>query len=250
MLKDKVAVVTGAGTGIGKEVALLFGKNRAKVVVNYRSSEQKAFAVRDEIIKMGSEAVAVQGDISRPQDCRKIIDTAVNEFGRIDILVNNSGAGLIKNSILDISDEEYERVMKTNVDGTYHMTVYALEEMEKNENGGSIVSISSSAVAQPSSGNAVYAMSKTAVELLMRSIAQNHGVNKIRCNIVAPGPTETDMVNEYFDDEKRKRVSGEIPLRRFGDPKETAQAVLFFASDMSSYVTGQKIHVDGGRTIR
>ena len=250
MLKDKVAVITGAGTGIGREVALLFGRNRAKVVVNYRSSEQKAFKVRDDILAMGSEAIAVQGDISKIEDCRKIIDTAVDTFGRIDILVNNSGAGLIKESILDITEEEYERVMKTNVDGTYHMTVFALKEMEKNPDGGSIVSISSSAVAQPSSGNAVYAMSKTAIELLMRSIAQNHGVNGIRCNIVAPGPTETDMVNDYFDEAKRKRVTGEIPLRRFGDPKETAQAVLFFASDMSSYVTGQKIHVDGGRTIR
>ena len=199
---------------------------------------------------MGSEAIAVQGDISKIEDCRKIIDTAVDSFGRIDILINNSGAGLIKDSILDITEEEYERVMKTNVDGTYHMTVFALKEMEKNPEGGSIVSISSSAVAQPSSGNAVYAMSKTAIELLMRSIAQNHGVNGIRCNIVAPGPTETDMVNDYFDEAKRKRVTGEIPLRRFGNPKETAQAVLFFASDMSSYVTGQKIHVDGGRTIR
>ena len=250
MLKDRVAVITGAGTGIGREVALLFGRNRAKVVVNYRSSEQKAFQVRDEIIEMGSEAIAVQGDISKIEDCRKIIDTAVDSFGRIDILINNSGAGLIKDSILDITEEEYERVMKTNVDGTYHMTVFALKEMEKNPEGGSIVSISSSAVAQPSSGNAVYAMSKTAIELLMRSIAQNHGVNGIRCNIVAPGPTETDMVNDYFDEAKRKRVTGEIPLRRFGNPKETAQAVLFFASDMSSYVTGQKIHVDGGRTIR
>lgn len=250
MLKDRVAVITGAGTGIGREVALLFGRNRAKVVVNYRSSEQKAFQVRDEIIEMGSEAIAVQGDISKIEDCRKIIDTAVDSFGRIDILINNSGAGLIKESILDITEEEYERVMKTNVDGTYHMTVFALKEMEKNPEGGSIVSISSSAVAQPSSGNAVYAMSKTAIELLMRSIAQNHGVNGIRCNIVAPGPTETDMVNDYFDEAKRKRVTGEIPLRRFGNPKETAQAVLFFASDMSSYVTGQKIHVDGGRTIR
>lgn len=250
MLKDRVAVITGAGTGIGREVALLFGRNRAKVVVNYRSSEQKAFQVRDEIIEMGSEAIAVQGDISKIEDCSKIIDTAVDSFGRIDILINNSGAGLIKESILDITEEEYERVMKTNVDGTYHMTVFALKEMEKNPEGGSIVSISSSAVAQPSSGNAVYAMSKTAIELLMRSIAQNHGVNGIRCNIVAPGPTETDMVNDYFDEAKRKRVTGEIPLRRFGNPKETAQAVLFFASDMSSYVTGQKIHVDGGRTIR
>ena len=219
MLKDRVAVITGAGTGIGREVALLFGRNRAKVVVNYRSSEQKAFQVRDEIIEMGSEAIAVQGDISKIEDCRKIIDTAVDSFGRIDILINNSGAGLIKESILDITEEEYERVMKTNVDGTYHMTVFALKEMEKNPEGGSIVSISSSAVAQPSSGNAVYAMSKTAIELLMRSIAQNHGVNGIRCNIVAPGPTETDMVNDYFDEAKRKRVTGEIPLRRFGNPK-------------------------------
>ena len=250
MLNNKVAIVTGAGTGIGREVALLFGRNHARVVVNYRSSEEKAFAVRDEIISMGSEAIAVKGDISKKEDCRKIVDAAVNTYGRLDILVNNSGAGLIKNSILEISDEEYERVMRTNVDGTYHMTVFALEEMEKAGNGGSIVSISSSAVAQPSSGNAVYAMSKTAIELLMRSVAQNHGVNGIRCNIVAPGPTETDMVHDYFDEAKRKRVTGEIPLRRFGDPRETAQAVLFFASDMSSYVTGQKIHVDGGRTIR
>ncbi len=250
MLKGKVAIVTGAGTGIGKEVARLFGKNHAKVVLNYRSSEKEANKIKKEIEDMGCEAITVKADISDYDDCKNLVNSAIEAFGHIDILINNSGMGLTKNSILDITNEEYHKLMKINLDGTYYMTTLVLAEMEKQKTGGSIVSISSSAVAQPSSGNGVYAMSKAAIELLMRSVAQNHGEHGIRCNIVAPGPTETNMVNEYFDEEKRKRVTKEIPLRRFGDPKETAQAVLFFASDMSSYVTGQKIHVDGGRTIR
>lgn len=250
MLTGKVAIVTGAGTGIGKEVAKLFGKNHASVVLNYRSSEKEANAVKEEIEKMGSKAITVKADISKYDDCKNLVQTAVKEFGHIDILINNSGMGLTRDTILDITNEEYHRLMTINIDGTYYMTTLVLEQMEKQKTGGSIVSISSSAVAQPSSGNGVYAMSKAAIELLMRSVAQNHGEHGIRCNIVAPGPTETNMVNEYFSEEKRRRVTKEIPLRRFGDPKETAQAVLFFASDMSSYVTGQKIHVDGGRTIR
>lgn len=250
MLSGKVAIVTGAGTGIGKEVAKLFGKNHASVVVNYRSSEKEANQVKKEIEEMGAKAITVKADISNYEDCKKILEKTLETFGHVDILVNNSGMGLSKGNILDITNEEYHKVMKTNIDGTYYMTTLVLKQMEEQGKGGSIVSISSSAVAQPSSGNGPYAMSKAAVELLMRSIAQNHGEHGIRCNIVAPGPTETNMVKEFFDDEKRQRVTKEIPLRRFGDPKETAQAVLFFASDMSSYVTGQKIHVDGGRTIR
>lgn len=250
MLSGKVAIVTGAGTGIGKEVAKLFGKNHASVVVNYRSSEKEANEVKKEIEAMGAKAITVKADISNYEDCKKILNETLNAFGHVDILVNNSGMGLSKGNILDITNEEYHRVMKTNIDGTYYMTTLVLKQMEDQGKGGSIVSISSSAVAQPSSGNGPYAMSKAAVELLMRSIAQNHGEHGIRCNIVAPGPTETNMVKEFFNEEKRQRVTKEIPLRRFGDPKETAQAVLFFASDMSSYVTGQKIHVDGGRTIR
>jgi len=250
MLKGKVAIVTGAGTGIGKAVAELFGKNHADVVINYRSSEKSASEVKENIEKMGSKAITVKADISNYTDCENLVNKTIEEFGHIDILVNNSGMGLSKGSILDITDEEYHKLMQINLDGTYYMTTLVLKEMEKQNKGGSIVSISSSAVAQPSSGNGAYAMSKAGVELLMRSVAQDHGVNKIRCNIVAPGPTETDMVREFFSEEKRKRVTKEIPLRKFSEPEEVAQAVLFFASDMSSNVTGQKIHVDGGRTIR
>ena len=155
MLTNKVAIVTGAGTGIGKEVAKLFGKNHASVVINYRSSEKEANEVKKEIEQMGSKA----------------------------------------------------KTVKTNIEGTYYMTTLTLKQMEELGTGGSIVSISSSAVAQPSSGNGPYAMSKAAVELLMRSIAQNHGVNGIRCNIVAPGPTETNMVKEFFDEPKRNSSS-------------------------------------------
>lgn len=250
MLKGKVAIVTGAGTGIGKACAKKLADNHAKVVINYHSSEKKAKALMDEILASGEEAMIVQADISNYDDCKRLVDETVKTYGKVDILVNNSGVGLEKNSILEISNDEYHKLVKTNLDGTFYMSKLVLKQMEDQGNGGSIISISSSGVAQPSSGNSVYAATKAGVELLMRSIAQNHGENGIRCNIVAPGPTKTDMFNIFFDEEKAKRVEKEIPLRRFGEPEEVANAVLFFASDMSSYVTGQKFHVDGGRTIR
>lgn len=250
MLKDKVAIVTGAGTGIGKAVALLFAKNHADVVINYNSSAKAANEVKEEVEKIGARAIVVQADVSKKEDCANLVNETIKEFGKIDILINNSGMGLIRGSILDITDEEYHRLMDINLNGTYYMTTLVLEVMQKQGTGGSIVSISSSAVAQPSSGNGPYAMSKAGIELLMRSVAQNHGEEGIRCNIVAPGPTQTEMFETYFDDAKKEKTLKEIPLRRFGDPAETAQAVLFFASDMSSYITGQKVHVDGGRTIR
>ena len=250
MLQGKSALITGGATGIGKAIVELFAKNHAKIALNYRSSEESARKIEEELKNIGADVFLIKGDIINKEDCKKIVEETVKHFGSLDILINNAGMGLERESILDITDDEFNKIIDTNLKGTYHMSVNALKVMEKQENGGSIVSISTSAVAQPSSGNGPYAMSKTGVELLMRSIAQNHGVNKVRCNIVAPGPTKTQMFESYFDEEKKNRVVNEIPLRRFGDTMEVANACLFFASDMSSYVTGQKIHVDGGRTIR
>ena len=137
-----------------------------------------------------SAVFLIKGDIINKEDCKRIVEETVKHFGSLDILINNAGMGLEKKSILDITDDEFNKIIDINLKGTYHMSINALRVMEKQENGGSIVSISTSAVAQPSSGNGPYAMSKTGIELLMRSIAQNHGVNKVRCNIVAPGPTK------------------------------------------------------------
>ncbi len=250
MLTGKVALITGAGSGIGKETAKILAENHAKVVINYRKSEDGAKKLKTDLLKNGLEAEIVQGDILIPQDCRRIVDFTVKTYGKIDILINNSGDGLARDSILDITQEEFDNVIDTNIKGTYHCTIQAIKHMKKQGSGGSIVSISTSAVKQPRGGTGPYVMTKAAIELFMLALAQEFGEFGIRCNTISPGPNKTPMLESFFTEERIKQVASGIPLRRVGQPTDIANGILYLVSDMSSYVTGQNIVIDGGRTIR
>ncbi|HAE60882.1 MAG TPA: beta-ketoacyl-ACP reductase [Eubacteriaceae bacterium] len=249
MLKGKVAVVTGASKGIGRAIAVELAKNGADIVINYCSSEKAAKDLKKIIEDLGSKAVLCCCDVSVPEQSKALIDLAVNEFGKIDILVNNAGIGLAPPSALDISNEDFAKVIDINLKGTFYCSMEAIKEMMKNKSG-KIIGISSSAVEQPRGGTAAYSASKSGVELLMRSLAQEFGPYGINVNTVAPGPTETEMLKDFFTPERKKEVESGIPLRRLATPKDIAKAVLFLATDQSEYITGQKILVDGGRTIR
>jgi NAD(P)-dependent dehydrogenase (short-subunit alcohol dehydrogenase family) len=249
MLKGKVAVVTGASKGIGRAIAAELAKSGADIVINYCSSEKAAKDLKKIIEDLGSKAVLCCCDVSVPEQAKALIDLAVNEFGKIDILVNNAGIGLAPPSALDISNEDFARVIDINLKGTFYCSMEAIKEMMKNRSG-KIIGISSSAVEQPRGGTAAYSASKSGVELLMRSLAQEFGPYGINVNTVAPGPTETEMLKDFFTPERKKEVESGIPLRRLAAPEDIAKTVLFLATDQSEYITGQKILVDGGRTIR
>ncbi|NTW71012.1 MAG: 3-oxoacyl-ACP reductase FabG [Eubacteriaceae bacterium] len=249
MLKNKVAVVTGGSRGIGKAIVKEFARNGASVVINFHCSEEAANELKNELEGQGAKVRVFKADVSDPTEAKKLIEYTVKEFGTIDILVNNAGAGLALPSALDITFEDFSRIIDINLKGTFFCSMEAVKHMIEKKTGR-IISISSSAVKQPRGGTAAYSASKSGVELLMNSLAQEFGPCGINVNTVAPGPTETDMLKDFFTPERKKEVEAAIPLRRLAIPEDIAKAVLFFSTDMSDYITGQKILVDGGRTIR
>lgn len=249
LLKDKVAIVTGGAKGIGREIVKRFILEGAKVVVNYKNSYTDAQNLVNELEKLKSNILIKQADISVFEDAKELIDFTFDKFGKIDILVNNAGAGLSLNSALDIKNSDFCKVIDVNLKGTFYCSMEAIKHM-KEQKYGKIISISTSAVDQPRGGTAAYSASKAGIELLMKSLAEEFGPFGINVNTVAPGPTETEMLAQFFTQERKIQVQQSIPLRRMANPQDIANTVLFLASSMSDYITGQKIVVDGGRTIR
>lgn len=249
LLDGKVALITGAGSGIGKETARVFAQNKAKIVVNYRNNKEGALLLEKEIKKSGGEIVLCKGDISVLEDCKRMINCAVENFGKLDILVNNSGMGIPHDSLTDYTYEDFDKIVATNLKGTFQCSMEALRQMLKQKTGGSIVSLSSTTVQQSRGVHTIYTMTKAGIEALMRSMAQEFGKDNIRCNIVSPGPTETKMMHMIFTPERKKKTEDSIPMRRMATPNDIANAILYLSSDLAKYVTGQRITVDGGRTI-
>jgi len=242
-LKNKIALITGASRGIGKATALLFAKEGAKVIVNYFSSEKEAFAVVDDIKKMGSEAIAIKCDISKENEIIEMINQATETFGRIDILVNNAGI-VYDVPILERSVEQWRRTLDVNLLGNFLCSKYASQQMLK-KTGGKIINISSTNAINSFSPDAIdYDASKAGVITLTKDFAKELAP-KIQVNAIAPGWVDTDMnkdlSKEFVEDETRK-----IYLKRFALPEEIAKAILFFASDDAIYITGSILVVDGG----
>lgn len=242
-LKNKIALITGSSRGIGKATALLFAKEGAKIVVNYFSSEKEAFAIVDEIKKIGSEAIAIKCDISKENEVIEMINQTTETFGGIDILVNNAGivydVPLFKKSV-----EQWKRTLDVNLLGNFLCSKYASEQMLK-KTGGKIINISSTNAINSFSPDAInYDASKAGVITLTKDFAKELAP-KIQVNAIAPGWVDTDMnkdlPKEFVEDETRK-----IYLKRFALPEEIAKAILFFASDEASYITGSILVVDGG----
>lgn len=246
MLTGKVALVTGAGRGIGRQIALTLAEYGADVIVNYNGSKEKAEEVVREIEAMGRKAAAVQCTVADFEACGKMVDEMLAEFGHIDILVNN--AGITKDNLLiKMSESDFDAVIGTNLKGTFNMMKHMYRPFLK-QKAGRIINLSSVTGVLGNAGQANYAASKAGVIGLTKSVAKELAGRSITVNAVAPGYIDTDMT-QAMTEAAKELVLSQIPLKRAGTPKDIAETVAFLASDKASYITGQVISVDGGMAI-
>lgn len=246
MLEGKVALVTGASRGIGREIALTLAGYGADVIVNYNGSADKAKEVAEEIQAMGRKAVTVQCSVADYEDCGRMITEMLAMFGHIDILVNN--AGITKdNLMIKMSEEDFDMVTDTNLKGTFN-TIKHLYRAFIKQRSGRIINLSSVSGILGNPGQANYSASKAGVIGLTKAVARELAARNITVNAVAPGYIDTDMT-QAMSDGAREAVISQIPLKRIGQPKDIAEMVAFLACDKASYITGQVISVDGGIAI-
>lgn len=246
MLEGKVALVTGASRGIGRAIALLLAERGAKVVVNYAGNRAAAEEVVAKIRGMEGEAVAVQGDVAKLEDAEKIVNTAIETFGRLDILVNNAGITR-DNLLLRMKEEDWDAVIDTNLKGAFNCTKAAAKVMVK-QRCGRIVNVTSVVALAGNPGQANYVAAKSGIIGLTKSNARELASRNITVNAVAPGYIRTDMT-AVLNDEQRESLSKQIPLGRLGEPEDIAKAVAFLVSEEASYITGQVLTVDGGMVM-
>ena len=246
MLKDKTALVTGAGRGIGRAIALKLAKLGAKVIVNYSGSKEKAEETVALIQAEGGDAEALRCDVSDYEACGELAKNVLAKYGRLDILVNN--AGITKDGLLmGMSEEDYDRVLDTNLKGTFNMMRHFSRAFMK-QRSGRIINIASVSGVLGNAGQANYSASKAGVIGLTKSAAREMASRGICVNAIAPGFIDTDMVSAMGEDIREKLIE-KIPLGRVGQAEEIAEAVAFLAGDAAGYITGQVLCVDGGMAI-
>ena len=246
LLENKIAVVTGAGRGIGRGIALALAREGARVVVNYNGSKERAEEVVRTIEEAGGKAAAIQCNISDFEAAKEFFANVVKEYGKIDILVNN--AGITKdNLMMKMSEEEFQSVIQTNLAGTFHGVKFVTRPMMK-QRQGRIINIASVSGVIGNMGQANYSASKAGVIGLTKAAAKELAPRNITVNAVAPGFVATEMTDVLSDSVKEAAVAT-IPLGRFGEVEDIAETVVFLASDKAKYITGQVICVDGGIAI-
>ncbi|MBB6637764.1 SDR family NAD(P)-dependent oxidoreductase [Cohnella thailandensis] len=247
-LQDKVAIITGAGSGMGREEALLFAREGAKIVAT-DINEAAVQAVVKEIREAGGQAQGFAHNVASEEDWISIVAKTVETYGKIDVLVNNAGVSLAV-GLLDTTIDQWNRVMGINVTGTFLGMKHVVPNMIEN-NGGSVINISSIAGLTGGSGAGAYTASKGAVRILTKAAAVDYGKHNIRVNSVHPGFIETPMSSDLIKNEQMLQwFLSQTALPRVGEASEVASAVLFLASDDSSYVTGIELPVDGGVTAK
>lgn len=240
---NKVALITGATRGIGKQISITLAKNGFDIVVNYRTQNDSLNETIREIQSYGVQCLAVQGDVSVYEDCENITKQAIEKFGKIDVLVNN--AGITKDMLfIRMKQDDFKQVVDVNLIGTFNMTKNVSQYMVK-QRSGKIINISSIVGLYGNAGQANYSASKAGIIGLTKSLAKELAGRNILVNAIAPGFIETDMTN-VLKDEVKTNILNSIPLKREGKPEEVANVVKFLASEDSSYITGQVICVDGG----
>lgn len=245
-LKGKAAVITGGDSGIGRAVALAFAREGADVLISYLSEESDAEETARVVEAAGRKCVTVAGDISEEAHCRAIINRAVKEFGKVDVLVNNAAFQMTRESIEEISSEEFDRTLKTNLYAMFWLTKAAVPHMPK---GGAVINTSSIQADAPSPELLPYAMTKAAIQNFTGGLAQMLGKKGIRANCVAPGPIWTPLIPATMPPEKVKNFGKNVALGRPGQPAELAPVFVLLASDDSSYMAGATVAVTGGKPL-
>lgn len=245
LLENKVALVTGAGSGIGKAVSVLYAQEGAKVIVNDINTEQGQ-AVVDQIKADGGEAFFIEGDVSKEGDVKRLVEKTVEKYGRLDIACNNAGIGGELNPTGEYSIEGWNKVVDINLNGVFFGCKYELEQMEKN-GGGVIVNMASIHGIAAAPMSPAYTSTKHAVVGLSRNIGAEYAQKNIRCNAVGPGYIETPLLDQV-DPEMLEVIKAKHPMNRLGKPEEVAELVLFLSSDKSSFITGGYYLIDGGYT--
>lgn len=242
-MERRVAVITGAGRGIGRAAAVALAQKGADIVINYGGNQEAALETETLCRQAGVETMIIQGNVAKSEDCDRIIDETVKKFGRIDILVNNAGITR-DNLLMKMSDEEFDQVIATNLRGTYRM-MKAVSRLMMRQRYGRIINLASVVGIMGNSGQVNYAASKGGVIAMTKSFAREIATRGITVNAVAPGFIDTDMTRA-LPDKAKEEICRSIPQGRLGEPEDVAQAIAFFASEEAGYITGQVLCVDGG----
>ncbi len=243
LLESKVAIITGGSRGIGKSICETFAQNGCDVAFTYNNSKDSAETLVKELNSTGVKAKSYKSDASNFNDATKLVEDVLNDFGKIDILVNN--AGIKKDSLLmRMEKSDFDSVINTNLSSVFNLTKASIKTFLKQRNG-SIVNISSVVGVKGNAGQSNYSASKAGIIGFSKSIALELGSRNIRSNVIAPGFIETDMTDSLSEDVINSWKES-IPLKRGGNPSDVGNACVFLASDLSSYITGQVLHVDGG----
>ncbi len=243
LLESKVAIITGGSRGIGKSICETFAQNGCNVAFTYNNSKESAESLAKELNGYGIKAKAYKSDASNFDDATKLVEDVLDDFGKIDILVNN--AGIKKDNLLmRMEKSDFDSVINTNLSSVFNLTKASIKTFLKQRNG-SIINISSVVGVKGNAGQSNYSASKAGIIGFSKSIALELGSRNIRSNVIAPGFIETDMTNSLSEDVINSWKES-IPLKRGGNPSDVGNACVFLASDLSSYITGQTLHVDGG----
>lgn len=248
LLKDKVAIITGGDSGIGRAVSIAYSHQGAKIVIVYYDETRDAEETKGVIELSGGECTIVQGDVAKRDFCKEVMELAIKKYGKIDILVNNAAVQYECTDIKQITDEQFDKTMKTNVYGTFYMT---REVMKYLKSGGCIINTTSVTAFRGNDTLMDYSMTKGAILTLTRSLsmALAKGKTGIRVNSVAPGPIWTPLIPSSFSADKILKFGNDTPMGRAGQPVECAGAYVFLASEAASYITGQTIHINGGEIV-
>ena len=245
-LEGRVALITGGDSGIGRSVAVYFAKEGADVAIVYLDEHQDAEETERQVEEEGQRCLLIPGDIQDEAFCRETVEQTVNEFGRLDIVVNNAAVQFTQQSIEDISAEQLERTFRTNILSMFHITKAALKHLQS---GASIINTTSVTAYRGNPTLIDYSSTKGAILAFTRALAMNLAEKGIRVNAVAPGPIWTPLIPASFSEEKVKSFGTDQPLGRPGQPEEVAPCYVFLASSDSSYISGQTLHPNGGEPV-
>lgn len=246
MEERKVVLVTGGSRGIGKEVAEVYAENGYDVVINYVSDKTDVEGIKKEFEEKGVKCLLVKADVSKAEDVDNMVEEAIKEFGKIDVLVNN--AGITRDTLLmRMSEEDFDKVIEINLKGTYLVTKAVTKYMMKKRQG-SIINLASVVGVVGNAGQTNYAASKAGIIGFTKSVAKELASRNIRANAVAPGFIATDMTS-VLSDSVKENINAQIPLKRMGTAREVAEVIYFLGSEKSSYITGQVINIDGGMVM-